>query len=444
MGVAPQRRERPAPKEITVDVADLSHDGRGVARGADGKVLFVAGALPGERVRARLTRRPKHADDAETIAVEAPSPDRTAPGCRHFGVCGGCSLQHLAPPAQALFKQKQLLDALERIGHVRSDAVAAPLMGPPWGYRRRARLSVRHVAKKGGVLVGFRERESPYVAQLETCEVLDPRVGHKLAALAECVGRLNAATLVPQIEIAATDDAVGLVFRVMQPPSEADCAILQEFGEREGFQIYLQTGGLDSIRPLAPPAAPLTFSPAGGLRLEFEPADFIQVNDAVNRQMVAQALAWLAARPGDAVLELFCGLGNFSLPLAQAGARVTAVEGDRSLVERARRNAQRNGLEVRFEKADLFVPDAQWPWLRERYAAVLLDPPRAGAREVLPHVVAGRPERIVYVSCHPATLARDAGELVQRHGYRLSRAGVLDMFPHTNHVESMALFERET
>jgi 23S rRNA (uracil1939-C5)-methyltransferase len=436
---------RPDGPELTTEIVDLAHDGRGIAR-VDGKVTFIKGALPGERVRYRLARHGKQADEGEIAAVERASPERVEPHCKHFGLCGGCSVQHLSAAGQVAFKQKQLLDALERIGKVRPATVAPPVTGPAWGYRRRARLSVKHVARKGGVLVGFREADSPFVAQLESCAVLDPRVGLKLKDLADCVGRLNINTLVPQIEVAAAE-TVTLVFRVMQAPTEADRAVLREFGRAHGFEIHLQTGGLDTIQPLDPPATTLAISPDGSaLRLAFKPTDFIQVNDAVNAQMVRQALDWLGGAPalaGRKVLELFCGLGNFSLPLAKAGAEVTAVEGERGLVVRARDNATANGLQIRFEQADLFAPDPKVDWLRAKYDAALVDPPRAGAEAVLPLVADAKPSRIVYVSCHPGTLARDAAYLVHQRGYRLARAGILDMFPHTNHVESMALFEQD-
>lgn len=432
------RGPRPDAPVQTATISDLSQEGRGVAR-VDGKVTFIAGALPGETVRWRFRRRSKQVDEGELVEVVQASPDRVTPHCAHFGLCGGCSLQHLSQAGQVAFKQKHLVDALQRIGHVMPDEIAPPVTGPEWGYRRKARLSVKHVPKKGGVLVGFREADSPFVAQLAGCETLDPRVGRKLRDIAACVEKLDAATLVPQIEVAAAA-TVALVFRVMQPPSGADCAVLEAFGSEHGFDIYLQTGGLDTIRPLLENAPALSISPDGSpLALVFRPADFIQVNDAVNRLMVKQALAWLDLKPGERVLELFCGLGNFSLPLAAAGAQLTAVEGEIGLVERARDNARRNGLSIRFEQADLFKPDPKIDWLAAGYDAVLLDPPRAGAREVLPMVVAARPSRILYVSCHPATLARDA-EYLGQQGYRLARAGILDMFPHTSHVESMALF----
>lgn len=406
----------------------------------DGKVVFIHGALPGERVRYKLTRRTRDLDEARVTGVEHASADRVEPKCRHFGLCGGCSLQHLAPAAQLAFKQKQLIDALTRIGRVEPETIAPALSGDSWGYRRRARLSVKHVSTKG-VLVGFRERESPLVATIDSCDVLDARVGRKLKLLSEFIGTLGLRDQIPQIELAAVD-RVALVLRVMRVPTLDERQKLADFARREDFELYLQTGGYDSVAPLDPTAAPLSYSPDdSALALEFGPTDFIQINDTVNRRMVQQALAWLAPTSGESVLELFCGLGNFSLPLAAAGASVTAIEGDAGLVERARINASRNKLEVKFVKANLFEPDANDPWLARHYDLALLDPPRAGAREILPYLAKTRPRRIVYVSCHPGTLARDAGILVHEHGYKLGSAGVMDMFPHTSHVESMALFQ---
>jgi 23S rRNA (uracil1939-C5)-methyltransferase len=435
-------KRKPLPdQEFAADVIDLTEDGRGVAR-VDGKVVFIDGALPGERVRYRLTRQRRAADEAQVAAVETASPDRAVPRCPHFGLCGGCSLQHLAPAAQLRFKEKQLLDALSRIGRVAPDEIAPALTGPTWGYRRRARLSVKHVPKKGRVLVGFRERLSPFVAAIDSCEVLDPRVGMNLPALAQLIDGLTIKDQVPQIEVAAVAQ-VALVLRVMREPTASDLDKLRDFAARHDVVLYLQTGGYDSIAPLDPGTPPLTYSPDGSeLALEFAPADFIQVNGELNQKMVRQALDWLAPQPGDEVLELFCGLGNFTLPLARSGAKVTAVEGDAELLQRAQANATRNALSVRFAKADLFKPDAQASWLGQAFRLALLDPPRAGAAEILPHVARAKPQRILYVSCHPGTLARDAGALVHDHGYQLKRAGVMDMFPHTSHVESMALFER--
>ncbi|TAM11301.1 MAG: 23S rRNA (uracil(1939)-C(5))-methyltransferase RlmD [Nevskiaceae bacterium] len=436
-----RRRSRPLPvEEFTADIADLTDTGAGVAR-IDGRVVFVAGALPGERVRFRITRMRRGTRDAVVTAVEQPAPDRVVPRCPHFDICGGCALQHLDARRQIEFKQKQLLDALQRIGGVVSEVVAPPLVGPVWAYRRRARLGVRWVHKKNRLLVGFRERATPKLALLSRCEVLDARVGTQLEALGELIAGLSIREQLPQIEVAAAE-TVALVLRVMQAPTPEDCDRLRAFAAREGFVFYLQPGGPDSVVPLDPPAPELTYSPDGSaLTLRFEPLDFVQVNLALSQQMVRQALEWLALRAGEQVLELFCGLGNFSLPLAAQGVRLTAVEGDAALVERARANAARNGLDVHFLKADLFQPDAHAPWLAAPCDAVLLDPPRAGAQEILPFVAKLAPQRILYVSCHPGTLARDAG-LLAALGYRLVRAGVMDMFPHTAHVESMALFER--
>ncbi|MFP5305214.1 MAG: 23S rRNA (uracil(1939)-C(5))-methyltransferase RlmD, partial [Gammaproteobacteria bacterium] len=348
-----RRRKPPPPGEHAAEILDFDHEGRGVAR-VDGKATFIADALPGERVRFRYLRTGKDADEGQCVAVDAASPHRVEPQCAHFGVCGGCSMQHLAPGEQIRFKQKQLLDQLARVGKVAPDEIAPPITGEVWGYRRRARLGAKLVPKKGGVLVGFRERESSFLAALGSCAVLDPRVGSKLRALGELIAGLSIRNRVPQIEVACAD-TVALVFRVLDAPSEADRARLAAFGAREGFDIYLQSGGPDSIRALGDNAAPLEYSPDGSaLRLRFEPADFIQVNGAISQRAVNQALDWLELAPGERVLELFCGLGNFSLPLARRGARVLAAEGEDGLVRRARANAARNGLDVQFVKADLF------------------------------------------------------------------------------------------
>ncbi len=433
-----RRRQLPT-EEFTAEIVDLAQDGRGVAR-VHGKATFIADALPGERVRYKLSRVTRDIDEGVVTAVEQASPHRVEPGCAHFGVCGGCSLQHLAPEQQVLFKQKQLVDALQRIGGVEAEAIAAPLTGPVWGYRRRARLGVKLVPKKGGVLVGFRERESPLLAAIESCAVLDPRVGQRLRELGALIGGLSIAARLPQIEVACAGHGA-LVLRMLEEPSTADRAALLAFGAAHDLDLYLQRGGPDSVKPLAE-ARTLRYSPDGSeLQLEFAPNDFVQINGPVAQAMVRQALDWLAPRPGDSVLELFAGLGNFTAPLARSGASVTAVEGETALVEHGRDNLRRNGLEARYFRADLFQPEAHEPWLQQTYDLALLDPPRSGAREILPLLARTRPRRIVYVSCHPGTLARDAGVLVKEHGYHLRRAGVMDMFPHTAHVESMALFE---
>ena len=440
-----RRRERQRPELAREAVIESSsHDGRGVAR-IDGKATFVHGALPGERVRLRVVRHHRNFDEAEAEAVLEPSADRVEPACPRFGVCGGCSLQHVAPVAQIESKQQALLDALRHIGHLEPERVFAPIVGSsPWGYRRKARLGVKYVGKKGKVLVGFRERSSSFVTDTERCPVLHPRVGEALTALATQIGSLDIRERVPQVEVAMGDERCILVFRVLAPPSAGDAERLRSFGAAHGFVVYLQEGGLDSIRPLDPPGVQLTYAlPEFDVELEFRPGDFTQVNFEVNRLMVARAVELLRPQPQERVLDLFCGLGNFTLPLARRAAEVVGVEGEAGLVARARANALRNGIgNARFYTANLYAALDAEPWLRERFEAALLDPPRTGAVEVLPLLPRLGVERLVYVSCYPGTLARDAAELVQRHGYRLVGAGAMDMFPHTAHVESIAVFER--
>lgn len=440
MAARPSHRRKPLPEGLfPAQIVDVAEDGRGVAR-VEGKVVFIAGGLPGEEVEFRYTRKHRDADEGEAMEIRQASPDRVTPPCAHFGLCGGCSLQHLAPAAQLDLKQKQLLEALRRIGKVEPEVVMPAIVGPTTGYRRRARLGVKWVEKRNTVLVGFRERASPFLAALESCAVLDPRVGQKLRVLGDCIAGLGIRSQIPQIEVACADP-VALVLRVLQEPAAQDREHLERLARDECFDLYLQPGGPASIVPLQPPARTLDYSPDGSAdRLEFQPTDFVQINAAVSQQAVVQALDWLELRPGERVLELFCGLGNFSIPMARRGAVVTAVEGEAALVERARANAVRLGLDVRFHASDLFQPGAEADWLREPFEAVLLDPPRAGAEAMIPLIGARRPRRVVYVSCHPGTLARDAGRLVHEFGYRLARTGVMDMFPHTVHIEAMALF----
>jgi 23S rRNA (uracil1939-C5)-methyltransferase len=423
------------------EVVDLAHDGRGVAR-LGGKAVFVTGALPGEQVLVRRTRQRSRHDEALLLEVLAPSPDRVAPRCRHYGRCGGCALQHLAPPAQVAAKARELLAQLERIGKVRPERVLEPLTGPPYGYRRRARLGVRRL-KNGRAIVGFRERTSPLLADVRDCQVLAAPVGALCEALGELIGLLSVAERLPQIEVAVGERAVVLVLRVLAAPSASDCERLRAFGAAHQVEFWLQPGSAETAAPLDPPGSALDYTlPEFDVRLEFGPLDFVQVNSEVNRQMVHRAVALLDPGAADAVLDLYCGLGNFTLPLARRAGRVLGVEGEAGLVGRARANAERNGIRnAAFALADLAGPLRAEPWARERFDLVLLDPPRAGALEVLPLIAAGGARRVVYISCHPASLARDAGLLVREHGYRLVAAGVMDMFPHTAHVESLAVFE---
>ncbi|WP_260293889.1 23S rRNA (uracil(1939)-C(5))-methyltransferase RlmD [Sedimenticola hydrogenitrophicus] len=436
-------RRRKLPQDPVVTGIDaLSHDGRGVAH-IDGKAVFIHGALPGETVSFRYTRVQKKFDEGEALEIISASPDRVAPQCPHFGVCGGCSLQHQSTQAQIQAKQTALMDAFQRIGKVAPAKLLAPLVGSDaFGYRRKARLGVKYVAKKGKVLVGFRERGSPYVADLSECHILHPRVGRLLTPLSELIGSLSIKERVPQIEVAMGDSRCVLVFRILEPLSAADEQALLAFGKEREIDVYTQTGGPDTVEPLSGEPADLQYDlPDYGLHIHFLPNDFTQVNSDLNRLMIEHALELLAVAPEDRVLDLFCGLGNFTLPIARGVAEVVGVEGDAGLVARARDNARRNGIEnSRYYTANLYDSLQKEPWLRERFDKVLLDPPRSGAAEVLEHLPRLGVKRMVYVSCYPGTLARDAGELVNRHGYRLVAAGVMDMFPHTAHVESIALF----
>lgn len=435
---------KPVPAALQVQVIDLSHEGRGIAR-VDGRAVFIDDCLPGETVEIQLLRRRKGVEEARLLRIVEPSPDRVEPICAHFGVCGGCVEQHLDPSRQIEFKQGQLIENLTRIGRVTPAEVLPPLRSSPAGYRRRARLGVRWVPQKNRSLVGFRERSNSKLAHLERCEVLQPPLDRLIRPLSDLISALSLKDRLPQVEVAAADNVTALVFRVLQAPTPADLARLREFMQTEQVQVYLQPGGYETIAPLDPATAqPLRYAlDEFQVDFEFLPNDFIQVNGALNKQMVSRALQHLDPQPQDAVLDLFCGLGNFSLPLARKAGEVLGVEGDASLVARARHNAARNGLErAQFIVANLFEEQADTPWGKRRFDKVLLDPPRAGAREVLPLLARSGARRIVYISCHPGTLARDAGILVNDFGFTLKAAGVLDMFPHTAHVESMAVFEK--
>lgn len=429
----------------SVMIESLSHDGRGVAR-IDGRVIFVSGALPAEEVTFTRIRRRREYDEGEILEVLKASPQRITPRCRWFGICGGCSLQHLAPHAQIKVKQDVLMQNLRRIGRVEPEVISPPLMANNWGYRRRARLGVKFVKNKGRVLVGFRERLKPYITDMSRCEILARPVDRLIEPLARLIESLSIPDQVPQIEVAVADNATALVFRVLAPLSEHDKTRLKAFGYQHDIVVYLQPGGLNSVQALEASAQPLTYRlPDFDVEIEFLPTDFVQVNGPVNQAMVRRVLELLAPESTERVLDLFCGLGNFTLPLARRAGAVVGVEGDPARVAYARRNAERNGLaNARFCTADLFGDIGDLPWVEPRYDGILLDPPRAGASQIIKRAKRFAARRIVYVSCHPETLARDAGTLVHTHGYRLVSAGVMDMFPHTAHVESIALFIRDT
>ncbi len=429
-------------------IESLDLEGRGVAH-LGGKAVFIAGALPREVVRFRRTReRPSYAV-GQLVSIERTSPWRVAPRCPHFGVCGGCSMQHCEPTAQVAAKQRVLEDSLWHIARVHPEQVLPPLVGPFWHYRHRARIGARLVPKKGGVLVGFRERASSYIADMTQCPVLPERVSALLVPLRELIGGLSIPDRIPQIEFAAGDDGtVVLVFRHLLPLTAGDEAALLAFGRQHGVAVWVQPGGPETMQPLAKEmSATLTYHhPEFGVRLTFRPSDFTQVNPAINRVLVRRAMAWLDPRPGERIADFFCGLGNFALPIASQGAEVVGVEGLAAMVARAEVLAAEHGLaaRTRFLAANLFemLPDALAALgLLDKW---LVDPPRDGAialvKAITPETA---PRRIVYVSCHPGTLARDAAVLVHEKGYRLRAAGIANMFPHTAHVESLAVFERD-
>ena len=438
------RRRRVPLDPVEISIESLSHDGRGVAR-IEGKTVFIDGALAGETVKFLYSKQHSKYDEGRTIEVISPAADRVEAKCQHYGVCGGCSLMHMAPEAQRALKQKTLMEQMTHFGHVTPQQWLEPMTGPLWGYRRKARLGVKYVIKKERVLVGFREKGTPYLALLEQCEVLDPRVGARLAELGAMIATLAGYDRIAQIEVAMDDEHTALVFRNLDPLCETDQQILIAYGQANDLWIYLQSGGPDTVTPIWPVAPQLSYAPEPGLTLNFEPGDFTQVNASINQDMIQRAMALLEVSAEDRVLDLFCGLGNFSLPLAKRVSEVVGVEGDADLVKHAQNNAKLNQLDnAIFEQADLTKTALKdYPWAKAGFNKILLDPPRSGAFEVLSQLADLGAQRLVYVSCNPATLARDAGELVNQHGYTLVSAGIMDMFPHTSHVESIALFIKE-
>lgn len=440
---ARKRRRRFSDEPFEADIGALQSLGCGRALDRE-RPTNVYNALPGERVVARVRKRHRGEDLALAEQILSPSADRVDPRCAHYPLCSGCALQHLDHVAQLRYKQDRLLQAIAGHAGVEPERLLSPLTGPQWGYRRKARLGVRYVHKMGRVLVGFRERGRSGLADLRRCEVLHPAVGERLDALAAMLGELEAREQIPQLEMAVDDQVAVLVVRHLQPLSDGDRERLCRFGAEHDLLIRLQSGGPDSVEALCPtPQGPLLVAnPAYQLAFEFEPADFVQVNFELNRTMVSQALALLAPQAEDRVLDLYCGLGNFTLPLARCAAEVVGVELDPGLLRRAQANARRNAIDnVGYLAADLSkgLPEA----LREqRFDKLLLDPPRSGAAEVLPAIGQMAVERLVYVACSPDTLARDLGTLINDQGYRLRAAGIMDMFPHTAHVESIALLEK--
>lgn len=433
----------------TARIESVTHDGKGIVTIA-GKKVFVAGALEGETVRLQRRKRKRNYDEAELLEVLEPSGNRIEPRCAAFGTCGGCSLQHISADDQRAIKQRALQDSLQRIGKVEPAQWLDPLFDDRgeggWKYRRRARLAVKNVPGKGRVLVGFRERHTPYVCDMHRCEVLASPVDGLIDPLSDLIGRLSIKSRLPQIEVAVADNVTELVFRVLDPPTDDDIAALVEFAHERSLQIALQPGGPDSVQPLTTGTAtkPLRyFLPEFDVAIEFDATDFVQVNGSVNRSMVSNAVELLDVGADHRVLDLYCGIGNFSLPLARQSAYVLGIEGEMHQVLRSKANASLNDIDnCEFRQADLAAIEGNEGWIKEEWDRVLLDPARTGAVAVVANMTTIGASRIVYVSCHPGTLARDAGSLVRDHGYSLQAAGIIDMFPHTGHVESLAVFEK--
>ena len=456
-GIAcPRIMDRMTAPDEWLKVESLDLEAQGVAHNAEGKVVFIDGALPAEEVTVHVVRRKNQWEQATPTNWRRESSQRVKPQCPHYGTCGGCKMQHLHFSAQVAIKQRALEDALWHIGKVRPEQVLRPVEGPAWGYRFRGRLSVRFVAKKGKVLVGFHERKSSYVADMDSCEILPATLSALLVPLRDLIFGMDERDRLPQIEFAFGDDCLALVLRHLKPLGEADLERLHNFGQRHGVQWWLQPQGPASVHALLESQAALSYRlPEFGINIEFAPTDFTQVNSQINRTLVALAVRLLGAQAPDRVIDWFCGLGNFTLPIATIAAQTLGVEGSEPLVMRAQDNARRNGLAsatgfvvrnlFEFGPADLVKLGPAQRWL--------VDPPREGAFALAKALAdlneappsSGQfelPQRIVYVSCNPATLARDAGLLVHRAGYRCVASGAINMFPQTAHVESIAVFER--
>jgi 23S rRNA (uracil1939-C5)-methyltransferase len=443
-------------QETFINIKSLDMDARGVGHlenedGSPGKVIFVEGALPGERVSFETLRKKKNWESGRMVTLQKATSMRVEPKCPHFWVCGGCSMQHLEPSAQVAMKQRVLEDNLWHIGKTKAEHIMRPIHGPTWGYRYRARLSVRWVPKKNKMLVGFHERHSSYVADMTSCEIVPPQVSNMLVPLRALIRALSIYQQVPQIELAIGEESTVLVLRIMAPLSAADKTLLKEFADQWNIEWWLQTGGPDTAAPFYPVGKELYYTlPEFGIRMPFKPTDFTQVNHQINRLLVHKALGLLEVEPDDRVADLFCGLGNFTLPLATQGREVVGIEGSTALTTRALENARANGLDAKtsFYTRNLFEVTKDDLVALGRFDRMLIDPPRDGAVALAVALAELRlanpelmPKRIVYVSCSPSTLARDAGILTHRAGYRMSKAGVANMFPHTSHVESIAVFD---
>lgn len=439
-------RSKPSTTPQTARIDNLSHDGKGIAR-INGKATFIQGALPDETVEFQYTRVKKDFDEGRLLTVIEPSSLRIEPKCPHYSMCGGCSLQHMDEKKQIQFKQEQLLDLLNRYGHTAPQEILPPLTANLWNYRNKARLSVRYVEKKGSSMVGFRERNNPrYITEISQCPVLNAKVDADIIHLRQLIDEMEDKHCIAQIEVAAGEDTIALIFRNLEPLSAHDERVIKQFAEQYHYKIFLQPGGPDSVYCFYPPNASdyLTYKlPDFELVFSFHPTDFTQVNSELNRKMVKQAIEMMDLKNSDKVLDLFCGLGNFSLPMATSCSKVVGVEGSKTMVERAYMNAKLNNISnVDFYAANLDDINEVSQLVSHSFNKLLIDPPRSGALEVVKQIDILNPELIVYVSCNPVTLARDTDVLVNQKQYKLIKAGVMDMFPHTAHVESIALFEK--
>ncbi len=443
--MARRKKHQVLPQElITTAIETLSHDGRGIAH-INGKTIFLAGGLPGETVQFQYRRQRGSFDEGQVVQVIHPAAERRDPQCPHFGICGGCSLQHIDLTLQLQHKQRVFQELLQHQAKIEPRQWLEPIVSAGKGYRRKARLGVKFIAKKNQLVIGFRERQGRLITDSQQCEVLVPSIGRRLEAFAAMITTLSIRDKIPQLEIAAGDNASAVIIRHLAAFSSEDLTILAEFAQQYNLRIYLQPGGIESVSLFYPPQAEALHYvlPRFNLKLEFQPMQFIQINAAVNHAMIDRALELLNCQPNERVLDLFCGIGNFSLPLTQAGVQVTGVEGDNSAVLQAQHNAKLNGVtQCEFYCSDLFQTAFSEPWAKQRYDKILLDPPRSGAQSIVESINQWQPRRIVYISCDLATLARDSIYLSQQ-GYVLSKAGIMDMFPHTQHAEAIALFERE-
>lgn len=427
------------------EVHSLSHEGRGIAS-VEGKTTFIEGALPQETVKYRVFKKRRHYDEAAALEIIKASPERTLPKCQHFGVCGGCSMQHLDVSAQITWKQKILLDQLVHLGQVKPESILPALSASAWEYRHKARLGARFMTEQNKTFVGFRKKFRGQVTDLALCPVLHPSIGQRLPDLSTLLSELDVKEELPQIEVAVGDEQAALIFRHLVPLSSHDLEKFRDFGRQHGLHIYLQPTPPKPLTRLWPEGNPERLQyrlPDFQVELLFHPSDFTQIHLEMNRLMVKQAVHLLDPQPDEAVLDLFCGIGNFSLPLARYAKKVTGIEGSDIMIERGYENAVHNKIaNLEFYAANLFEPPLNAPWFHQTYEKILLDPPRTGAKEIIMHFPKFSPKRIVYVSCNPASLARDANFLVHELGYHLKQVGMMNMFPHTSHIEAMAVFDK--